>query len=94
MAYVPRLEGFVVIGRNERSKPKGPVRLWLWDGVASAAKRLGVRGLEDLRRAEGVCPVTHRGQARLLLVSDDGKRKKGKRAHYALLRYDQLVVGG
>ena len=27
-----------------------------------------------------------------LIVSDDGKRKKGKAAGYILLRYDQLAV--
>jgi len=87
MAYDSKLGGFVLIGHNE-GKSEAPFNMWLWDGQ-HAPRLLRIDGV-DLRRAEGVTPVVVNGKRRLLVVSDEDKRKKGKTAKYILLRYDQL----
>jgi len=89
MAYDSKLDGFVLIGHNE-GKSQAPFNMWLWDGEHDP-RPLRVDGI-DLRRAEGVAPVVLNGRKRLLIVSDEGKRKKGRTAKYILLRYDQLFV--
>jgi len=44
----------------------------------------------NLKNVESIAPVSVNGESRLLLLSDDGKAKKNKGAHYLLLEYDQL----
>ena len=89
MAYDAELGGFVLIGHREDG---GQHRrsMWLWDGEHDPSP-IRVDGI-DLRKAEGVTPIVFNGHKRLLIVSDEGKRKKGRPAVYILLRYDQLSV--
>lgn len=88
MAYDAELGGLVIIGAREDGDH--PFHMWLWDGQ-SDPRRIEIEGI-DLRRAEGITPIVIDGEKRLLVVSDEGKRKKGKAAGYILLRYDQLSV--
>jgi hypothetical protein len=90
MAYDAGLGGFVLIGHREGAGTQ-PYNMWLWDGQHEPHP-IRVDGT-DLRRAEGITPVVVHGHKGLLVVSDEGKEKKGKPAGYILLRYDQLSVG-
>jgi hypothetical protein len=91
MTFDPELGGFVLLGHREGGG-KHAFHIWLWDGER-APTRITPRGVE-LGQAEGVTPVVVDGEKRLLIVSDEGKRKKGKTAGYVLLSYDQLSLEG
>jgi hypothetical protein len=92
MATVPALGGHLII-----SGPVGrqavPFRLWFWSGrVGEPARRVRAGDREEFQHAEGVTPAVIDGQARIVIVSDDGSRADGRYAHYLLLDPAQLVI--
>lgn len=92
MAYVAALQGYLVIGGPVSGGP-GAFTLWFWSGQSGApARRVTVRGLPDIGRAEGVCPAVVEGEPRIVIVSDDGKRKEGRFANFLLLDPGQLQI--
>ena len=93
IAYVPRLSGYLVISQRPSMKRNKAFKLWFWNGQPShRPQRVRVDGVKELRRAEGVTPVTAEGFEGILIVSDDGEGVKRKPGHYLLASYDQLVV--
>ncbi|MDJ0741088.1 MAG: DUF3616 domain-containing protein [Gammaproteobacteria bacterium] len=88
MSHDPHLGGFLIIS----AKPGKAFKLWLWSGDAKdAPRRLRVRGVKNLRQAEGVAPVRLDGRpVGILIVSDDGDGVRGKPGRYLFLRYEQL----
>lgn len=92
MAWVPALAGYLLIG-GPTSAAEGPFSLWFWSGEAgAAARRVTVPGLENLAKAEGICPAVIDGVERVLIVSDDGNRKRHEPAHFLLLEPRQLHI--
>lgn len=92
MAWVPALAGYLLIG-GPTSAADGPFSLWFWSGEAGApARRVTVPGLDDLAKAEGICPAIIDGVERIVIVSDDGNRKQHKPAHFLLLEPGQLHI--
>lgn len=89
MAFDPQLRGLLIISAREKDGDR-PHDLWLWTG--DGAPRLVRVDGTDLRRAEGIAPVRWEGRPRLLVVSDEGHRKKGRLGTFLLLDYDQLHV--
>ena len=92
LSYLASLDGYLVI-----SGPVGraPVQfqLWLWSGQPGApAQRVRIPGLPDIEHAEGICPTVIGGQARIVLVSDDGSRAEGRFARYVVLDPGQLRI--
>lgn len=89
MSYDQHLGGYLIISR----KPDKKFKLWLWSGdTDSSPQRLHVPDMKNLRHAEGITPVRlHDKPIGILLVSDDGNRKKGEPGHYVFLRYEQLL---
>ena len=53
-------------------------------------ERIDLPEMISLKNIESIAPVIVNGEQRLLLLSDDGKFKKEKGAHYMLLEYDEL----
>lgn len=100
MTYDPKLRGYLIVSRRERIAPKDadvagerPFRLWLWNGMPEEKpRRAAISGLTGLGRAEGIAPLRRNGEARLLIVSDDGNRKKKRPARYLLVGYERLVI--
>ena len=88
LCYDQHLGGYLILSR----KPGKTFKLWLWSGdTHDSPQRLHVPDVKKLRQAEGVTPVRlENGLTGILIVSDDGNRKKGKPGHYLFLRYDQL----
>ncbi len=94
LSYVPALGAYLVIG-GPTSREPADFALWCWSGEAGApARRVAVRGLPGLAKAEGVCPAVVGGMERIVLVSDDGDRKAGRFAHFVLVDPAQLQVAG
>lgn len=92
MAYVPELEGFLVIG-GPTAREQVQFQLWFWNGRPEGpARRVTVAGLQGLEHAEGVSAALLDGRRRIVIVSDDGDRKEGRFARYLLLDPDQLRV--
>ena len=92
LSYVPSLRGYLVIG-GAVARGREQFRLWFWSGQAGArAKHVTVPGLSGFRRAEGVSPATIGGADRIIIVSDDGDRKKRRSAHFLMLDPAQLKM--
>jgi hypothetical protein len=85
MAHVPVLSGYVVISGPVATK-KVQFQAWFWSGRHNApARRIFVPGLAGFEHAEGISPAVINRQQRIIIVSDDGSRKKKNFAHYLLL---------
>lgn len=90
LSYLPRLGEYLIIG-GPASRQSSQFDLWLWSGQRGArARRVTVPGLRGFERAEGVSPAVIDGVERIVIVSDDGNRKSGRFARFALLDPDQL----
>jgi hypothetical protein len=94
MAYMPKLEGFLIISGPTSRDRSINFGLWFWSGEpGDEVVRVSIPGPENvINLTECVSPVQYAGKELILLVRDDGKkRKKGNRnAHYMFLTYDQL----
>ena len=94
LSYLPALDGYLVISGPAASQ-QVHFQLWFWSGRPGAqARRVSVAGLPGFEHAEGVTPAVIDGQARIVIVSDDGSRLEGRYAHYLLLDPVQLVIEG
>ncbi len=95
LAYVPRLDGFLILSQREGGKNKKDkkFKLWLWSGDPTMpAQRVRIDGVADLEKAEGVAPIRWAGGERILLLSDDGNRACRKPASYLLVDYSALRI--
>jgi hypothetical protein len=92
LSHVPALGGYLVIS-GPVARERSQFRLWFWSGRAGdAPRRVDVPGLAGFERAEGVCPAIVDGQARIVVVSDDGDRKEQRPARFLLLSPEQLRI--
>jgi hypothetical protein len=92
MAWIASLGGYLLIS-GPASAADGAFGLWFWSGEPrSAARRVAIPGLQHVERAEGVSVAVIDGLARIVLVSDDGKRDKGRCARFVLLEPGQLQI--
>jgi hypothetical protein len=77
--------------KNNNGKKKS--QLWFWRGETEKDPQpIDLPQMINLKNVEALAPVTINGEPKLFLLSDDGKYKKKKTAHYMLLEYDQLSV--
>lgn len=92
MSYIPDLHGFLLIG-GPVTKESSQFELWFWSGEPEAtARRVSIPGLSGLEHAEGVCPASIEGQSKIVIVSDDGDRAKGRCAQFLMLDPAQIEV--
>lgn len=92
MAFLTDLNGYLLIS-GPTAKLKVPFRLWFWRGDAShTPKRVQARETACFEHAEGICPAVIDGQAKIVLVSDDGSRKSGRFAQFAILDPQILLM--
>lgn len=91
LVYAPRLDGYLIIAAREDKK--GSFKLWFWSGNRSdIARKVKIKGLKDLRRAEGITPVRLGDAEGILIFSDEGETARGKPGRYILLQYKQLSI--
>lgn len=92
MSYLPSLDGFLLIA-GPASEASKPFQLWFWSGESGApARRVGIPGLSGLEHAEGICPALIDGQQKIMVVSDDGDREKGRFSQFLLLDPAHLQI--
>ncbi len=73
---------------NEVENKKGKLRpgLWAWDGnSAHKPIRISLPKMKGIKNIEGITPITLGANHFLLLVCDDGDKKKGKGGHYIII---------
>lgn len=95
MAYDPRLEGFLIISGPTSRARSLDFGLWFWNGEAGNEPEpieIPVPATV-IRRGECVSPIHWNGNDLVLLIRDDGNKKKEKYAHYMFLTYDQIRTG-
>lgn len=94
LAWVPALGGYLLIS-GPVARQSVPFRLWFWSGGAGeGARRVRAGERADFEHAEGVTPAVIQGQARIVIVSDDGDREAGRHARFLLLDPAALAVEG
>ena len=92
MSHIPDLNGFLVIG-GPVSKASSQFELWFWSGEPeAAARRVSIPGLSGLEHAEGVCPAIIDGQSKIVIVSDDGDRARGRFSQFLMLDPGQIEI--
>ena len=92
MSYMAALNGYLILS-GPASRADHAFGLWFWSGQANApARRITVPGLAGFERAEGICPAVIDGVPKIVIVSDDGNRKKGNFAQFVLLDLAQLHI--
>ncbi len=91
MSYDPRLRGYLVVAGDAEKGGSRQNQLWFWSGVSGSSPRKAVvTGLSGMANAEGVAPLRMDDYSRILVVSDDGNKKRGENAHFLLIDYDRL----
>ncbi|NEX21487.1 DUF3616 domain-containing protein [Thiorhodococcus mannitoliphagus] len=91
LAYDPILGSFLIV--NEISGHEGNLysQLWSWSGEGDAQPQpVALPEIINLNNVEAIDSVTLNGEARLLMMSDEGSVKKEQPAKYMLLEYGQL----
>ncbi len=91
LSYDPVLETFLLV--NEIDQPEGGrvSQLWSWTGDReSEPLPLSLPDIINLNNVEAIDSVTVGDEPWLLLMSDEGSRKKKRPARYLLLSYDQV----
>jgi hypothetical protein len=92
MAWIASLGGYLLIS-GPASQADQAFGLWFWSGQPlSPARRVVVPGVQHFERAEGLCTAEIDGVAYIVIVSDDGKREKGRFARFVLLEPAQLQI--
>lgn len=93
IAFDPILDGYVIVSQREGTKKEKAFKLWFWSGERNdIPKRIKISGIKNIRRTEGVAPITLGSDKFLLLVSDEGDYKRSKSAKYLLVKYADLTV--
>ncbi len=93
MSYDPRLRGYLIVAGSSEKGSGRENRVWFWRGDSGAVPRpVVVDGRTGVANGEGIAPVRIGGEDRILIVSDDGDRRRGSNAHFLLVDYDRLQL--
>ncbi len=89
--YDQKLQGYLIANEvNFGGGPKQSV-LWFWGGDKTQNPvTLMLPEIENMENIEAISAVKVSGRERILLMSDDGSRKKKRGAHYILIDYEAI----
>jgi len=91
MTYDSKGKRYLVASEVKTKKGNMRPRLWSWQNGAPVV-RAKINGLKKLKNIEGMTVVQHKNNRFLLLVCDDGNKKKGKGASYTLVNMEQVRI--
>ena len=91
LSYDPVLDSFLIVNEIEDSEGDRISQLWTWSGnVDDEPEMLNLPGLINMNNVESIDSIVFRGEPFLLLLSDEGNKKKNRPAKYMMLDYEQL----
>ena len=91
LGYDSVMNSFLIVNEAENEEGDKFSQLWSWSGDAEDnPERLLLPGLINLNNVESIDSILFRGEPRLLILSDEGSKKKDKAAKYMMLEYGQL----
>ncbi|MGB1310160.1 MAG: hypothetical protein ACPG47_03070 [Leucothrix sp.] len=90
LCYVKKLQGYLIA--NEVDYGGGPKQsqLWFWQGADHQPVALTLPEIAEMENIEAVSPVIINGKAKVLVMSDDGSRRKKQPAHYSVIEYNSI----
>ncbi len=89
--YDQALQGYLIANEVDFGGGQEQSQLWFWSGDKQQEPiPLILPEITDMENIEAISAVTVNGQARVLLMSDDGSRKNKQPAHYRLIKYDEI----
>lgn len=91
MSYIDAMGGYLIANETENSSGKKRSRLWFWNGGTASPIPVKVPIIKKLKNIEGLSAFKHNGQSSVILVCDDGSRKKKKGAHFAIIPTSVLI---
>jgi hypothetical protein len=93
ISYDPRLKGYLITNEifgHGSTLPKHS-QIFFWDGNPTQnPKLIKLPDVINMHSVEGIAPITHGKQPRIILISDNGEIKQNKPANYLFLDYHQL----
>ncbi|PID47225.1 MAG: hypothetical protein CSB47_00885 [Proteobacteria bacterium] len=93
LTYDSHLDAYLIANEVKNHKGKWRAKLWLWSGESEdLPQALNIPAVEAMKNIEAISSVVIDGAPKIILLSDDGNRKKKKPAHYLILDYEQLGV--
>ncbi|MFK7856664.1 MAG: DUF3616 domain-containing protein [Granulosicoccus sp.] len=91
IVYDHYLDGYLIVTQREGTKKEKRFKLWFWSGNEKTDPiRIKIAGVDNLKRTEGITTSMVNGQKKLLLLSDDGDRRKRIPANYLMVNYNLL----
>ncbi len=96
LTYIPKLDGFLILSGSVCDSKKS-TQLWFWQRSSlcqdKQLRRVKIKGIKKLGRAEGISPVRWNNQEEgILLVMDDGDKYTEKFGHYLFIAYKHLMI--
>ena len=91
LSYDPVLGSFLIVNEIEGHEGNRYSQLWSWSGEAGIpAQPVALPDIINLNNVESIDSVMVHGEARLLIMSDEGNEEKNRPAKYMMLDYGQL----
>ncbi|MFW2368557.1 MAG: DUF3616 domain-containing protein [Desulforhopalus sp.] len=92
MTYDPERKAYLLVNEIPNKKDKLRPAVWSWDGKPDSSPiQVQLPKLRGIRNIEGITLTKLKKKTFLLMVGDDGNRKKKEGAHYWFLDTSTLV---
>lgn len=92
LSYDPVMQAFLIVNEIEGYDNNRYSQLWSWGGDPDVPPEpVALPDIINLNNVESIDSITIDGEARLLLMSDEGSKKKNRPAQYMMLEYGQLA---
>lgn len=92
LSYDPVMQAFLIVNEIEGYDNNRYSQLWSWGGNPDVPPEpVALPDIINLNNVESIDSITIDGEARLLLMSDEGSKKKDRPAQYMMLEYGQLA---
>ena len=92
LSYDPVLDAFLIVNELEGYEGNRFSQMWSWTGnPAVQPEPIALPDIINLNNVESIDSITVDGEARLLIMSDEGSVDKNEPARYMMLDYGQLT---